>query len=141
MNWVKQSGSADLVAAALRAAVDERWRPPKLNATDAAPATRTGKLGPRRHRGSAGVSGALSRESGDLATARDLYYRLHPPGDLLFGEINEAPPREALQQRGLIQSGSVRQPLVPLAEDGQVEVEKRLAAGAELLPLVASRLT
>ncbi|UQS26016.1 4-hydroxy-tetrahydrodipicolinate synthase [Amycolatopsis thermalba] len=76
-------------------------------------------------------------ETGDLATARDLHYRLHPLADLLFVETNPAPLKWALQQRGLIGSGFVRPPLVPLTEDGQAEVEKLLAAGADLLPPAA----
>ncbi|WP_216894357.1 4-hydroxy-tetrahydrodipicolinate synthase [Nocardia alni] len=78
-------------------------------------------------------------DTGDYAKARDLHYRLHPLADLLFIETNPAPLKWALAQQGRIESGFVRPPLVPLTDDGKVEAEKLLAAGAELLPPGDSR--
>ncbi|WP_163509253.1 4-hydroxy-tetrahydrodipicolinate synthase [Fodinicola acaciae] len=70
---------------------------------------------------------------GDLATARDLHYRLHPLVDLLFAETNPAPAKWVLEQRGLVSSGHVRPPLITPTEAGLAKIRQLLAAGEDLL--------
>lgn len=72
-------------------------------------------------------------EAGDHATARDLHYRLHPLVDLVFTETNPAAVKWVLEQRGLLGSGFVRPPLIPLTEAGQARVAQLQVAGADLL--------
>jgi 4-hydroxy-tetrahydrodipicolinate synthase len=72
-------------------------------------------------------------KSGDHATARELHYRLHPLVDLVFTETNPAAVKWVLARRGLIGSGFVRPPLIPLTEDGQAKAKSLLAVGEELL--------
>ncbi|ASR34566.1 4-hydroxy-tetrahydrodipicolinate synthase [Prauserella marina] len=68
--------------------------------------------------------------AGDWDTARELHYGVHPLVDLLFAETNPAPAKWLMAQRGLISSGFVRPPLLPLSEKGQQRVCE-LAARAE----------
>ena len=77
-------------------------------------------------------------ESGDHATARDLHYRLHPLVDLVFTETNPAAVKWVLAQRGLLGSGFVRPPLIPLTGAGQARAKTLLAAADDLLSPVGA---
>lgn len=68
--------------------------------------------------------------AGDWERARELHYGVHPLVDLLFVETNPAPAKWLMARRGLIRSGYVRPPLVPLSEAGR-ETVRGLAARAE----------
>lgn len=70
-------------------------------------------------------------EAGDHAKARELHYALHPLVDVVFTETNPAAAKWVLAQRGLIDSGFVRPPLLPLSEAGQAHVA-RLMDGVTL---------
>jgi 4-hydroxy-tetrahydrodipicolinate synthase len=72
-------------------------------------------------------------DAGDHAMARELHYRLHPLVDLVFTETNPAAAKWVLAGRGLLGSGFVRPPLIPLTEDGQARAEALLAAAEDLL--------
>ncbi|GAB3142834.1 2,4-dihydroxyhept-2-ene-1,7-dioic acid aldolase [Micromonospora sonneratiae] len=72
-------------------------------------------------------------EAGDLDRARELHYALHPLVDLLFVETNPAPAKWLLAERGLIASGHVRQPLIPLTDAGKDQARALLANSADLL--------
>jgi 4-hydroxy-tetrahydrodipicolinate synthase len=72
-------------------------------------------------------------EAGDHPRARELHYRLHPLVDLVFTETNPAAVKWVLAQRGLLGSGFVRPPLIPLTDHGQRRATALLDAGAELL--------
>jgi 4-hydroxy-tetrahydrodipicolinate synthase len=69
-------------------------------------------------------------EAGDLATARDIHFGLHPLVDLLFVETNPAPAKWVLHCWGRLASPHVRMPLLPLSGAGVGEVERLLAEGA-----------
>lgn len=79
--------------------------------------------------------------AGDWDRARELHYGVHPLVDLLFAETNPAPAKWLMAERGLISSGYVRPPLVPLTEQGQEKV-RALARQAEqyLTPVDARSL-
>jgi 4-hydroxy-tetrahydrodipicolinate synthase len=68
--------------------------------------------------------------AGDDTRARDIHYGVHPLVDLLFVETNPAPAKWLMKERGLLPSGHVRPPLVPLSEAGRARV-RALAAAAE----------
>ena len=53
-------------------------------------------------------------QAGESRQARDLHYALHPVTDVIFTETNPAAAKWVLAQAGLIGSGYVRPPLVPL---------------------------
>jgi len=72
-------------------------------------------------------------ESGDLETAREIHYGLHPLVDLLFVETNPAPGKWVLEQRGLIESGHVRSPLIEPTDAGLVTIKKLMNAGEKYL--------
>jgi 4-hydroxy-tetrahydrodipicolinate synthase len=72
-------------------------------------------------------------EAGDHQRARELHYRLHPLVDLVFTETNPAAVKWVLAQRGLLGSGFVRPPLIPLTDHGQRRATTLLDTGAELL--------
>jgi 4-hydroxy-tetrahydrodipicolinate synthase len=72
-------------------------------------------------------------EAGDLDKARQIHFALHPVTDVIFTETNPAAAKWVLAQAGLIGSGFVRPPLVPLTEAGQATVLRLLAAGAAVL--------
>jgi 4-hydroxy-tetrahydrodipicolinate synthase len=74
-----------------------------------------------------------SWESGDFDRARELHYGLHPLVDLLFVETNPAPGKWVLEQRGLIESGYVRPPLIPPTEAGLAQIHGLLAEGEAFL--------
>ncbi len=67
--------------------------------------------------------------AGDLDRAREIHYGLHPLVDLLFVETNPAPGKWVLEQRGLINSGFVRPPLITPTDAGLVTMKQFLAAG------------
>lgn len=69
-------------------------------------------------------------EAGDLQTARELHFGLHPLVDLLFVETNPAPAKWVLRQWGRLASDHVRPPLLPLSEEGVPRVARLLAEGA-----------
>jgi 4-hydroxy-tetrahydrodipicolinate synthase len=73
-------------------------------------------------------------DSGDHERARDLHYRLHPLVDVIFTETNPAAAKWVLADRGLLGSGMVRPPLIPLTEAAEQRVRTLLAAGEDLLP-------
>jgi 4-hydroxy-tetrahydrodipicolinate synthase len=72
-------------------------------------------------------------ESGDLELARELHYGLHPLVDLLFVETNPAPGKWVLEQRGLIESGFVRPPLITPTPGGLTKITEYLEAGKQYL--------
>jgi 4-hydroxy-tetrahydrodipicolinate synthase len=72
-------------------------------------------------------------ESGDLELARELHYGLHPLVDLLFVETNPAPGKWVLEQRGLIESGFVRPPLITPTPAGLIKINEYLEAGRQYL--------
>jgi 4-hydroxy-tetrahydrodipicolinate synthase len=75
-------------------------------------------------------------QAGDQQRARELHYRLHPLVDLVFTETNPAAVKWLLAERGLIGSGYVRPPLIPLTEAGRARAEALLAGSEDLLASV-----
>ena len=71
--------------------------------------------------------------AGEFGKARDLHFGLHPVTDVIFTETNPAAAKWVLSQAGLITSGFVRQPLVPLTAAGQAAALALLRAGAPVL--------
>ncbi|TFC41953.1 4-hydroxy-tetrahydrodipicolinate synthase [Cryobacterium sp. TMT1-21] len=71
--------------------------------------------------------------AGDIETARRIHYGLHPLVDLLFVETNPAPGKWVLEQRGLIESGFVRPPLITPTDAGIAKMKTLLAAGEPYL--------
>jgi 4-hydroxy-tetrahydrodipicolinate synthase len=71
--------------------------------------------------------------SGDLELAREVHYGLHPLVDLLFVETNPAPGKWVLEQRGLIESGFVRPPLITPTPGGLAKITEYLEAGKQYL--------
>ena len=71
--------------------------------------------------------------AGDIETARRIHYGLHPLVDLLFVETNPAPGKWVLEQRGLIESGFVRPPLITPTPGGIATMKTFLAAGEQYL--------
>jgi len=72
-------------------------------------------------------------QAGDQARARELHYRLHPLVDLVFTETNPAAVKWLLAERGLIGSGYVRPPLIPLTEAGRARAAELLTGSEHLL--------
>ena len=72
-------------------------------------------------------------QNGELAEARELHFALHPVTDVIFTETNPAAAKWVLAQAGLIASGFVRPPLVPLTESGQAAALRLLREGAPVL--------
>jgi dihydrodipicolinate synthase/N-acetylneuraminate lyase len=58
---------------------------------------------------------------------------LHPVTDVIFTETNPAAAKWVLARAGLIGSGYVRPPLVPLTEPGQAKALALLKQGAPML--------
>jgi 4-hydroxy-tetrahydrodipicolinate synthase len=82
--------------------------------------------------------GAVARmyehwEAGEFNKARELHFGLHPVTDVIFTETNPAAAKWVLAQAGLIGSGYVRPPLVPLTEPGQARVRELLRQGLPVL--------
>jgi 4-hydroxy-tetrahydrodipicolinate synthase len=71
--------------------------------------------------------------AGEFDKARELHFGLHPVTDVIYTETNPAAAKWVLAQAGLIGSGFVRPPLVPLTEAGQVTARRLLKAGAPVL--------
>jgi 4-hydroxy-tetrahydrodipicolinate synthase len=71
--------------------------------------------------------------AGELDAARDLHFGLHPVTDVIFTETNPAAAKWVLARAGLIGSGFVRPPLVPLSGPGQRRVLELLRQGAGVL--------
>jgi len=72
-------------------------------------------------------------QAGEFDQARDLHFGLHPVTDVIFTETNPAAAKWVLAQAGLIKSGYVRPPLIPLTETGQATALALLRAGAPVL--------
>ena len=72
-------------------------------------------------------------EAGEFDKARELHFGLHPVTDVIFTETNPAAAKWVLAQAGLIGSGYVRPPLVPLTEPGQAKVRELLRQGLPVL--------
>jgi 4-hydroxy-tetrahydrodipicolinate synthase len=72
-------------------------------------------------------------EAGEFDKARELHFGLHPVTDVIFTETNPAAAKWVLARAGLIQSGFVRPPLVPLTEPGQARVLELLRRGSAVL--------
>jgi 4-hydroxy-tetrahydrodipicolinate synthase len=72
-------------------------------------------------------------EAGEFEEARELHFGLHPVTDVIFTETNPAAAKWVLARAGLIGSGFVRPPLVPLTEPGQRRALELLRAGASVL--------
>ncbi|MEN8161439.1 MAG: 4-hydroxy-tetrahydrodipicolinate synthase [Myxococcota bacterium] len=64
-------------------------------------------------------------KAGDLARARDVYYRLLPLVDAMFCETNPIPVKAALAMRGLIQE-ELRLPLVPISDSSRSRLQLAL---------------
>jgi 4-hydroxy-tetrahydrodipicolinate synthase len=82
--------------------------------------------------------GAVARmyehwEAGEFDKARELHFGMHPVTDVIFTETNPAAAKWVLAQAGLLGSGFVRPPLVPLTEPGQRRVVELLRQGAPVL--------
>ena len=71
---------------------------------------------------------------GRTEEAIDLHYRLHPLVELVFLETNPAPIKAVLAERGLIASGHVRPPLLPLTDQGRTKAAALLDAAGDLVP-------
>ncbi|SDL10685.1 4-hydroxy-tetrahydrodipicolinate synthase [Tessaracoccus oleiagri] len=71
--------------------------------------------------------------AGDWGKARELHYGVHPLVDLLFVETNPAPAKWLMAERGLIASGAVRPPLIPLTDEGQAKVRALADEAADYL--------
>ena len=78
--------------------------------------------------------------NGEFDLARDLHFGLHPVTDVIFTETNPAAAKWVLAEAGLIQSGYVRPPLVPLTEPGQAKALALLREGAAVLEGPVSRV-
>ncbi len=72
-------------------------------------------------------------ENGEFEQARELHFALHPVTDVIFTETNPAAAKWVLARAGLIGSGFVRPPLVPLTEAGQAAALRLLRQGAPAL--------
>jgi 4-hydroxy-tetrahydrodipicolinate synthase len=72
-------------------------------------------------------------QAGDQERARELHYRLHPLVDLVFTETNPAAVKWLLAERGLLGSGYVRPPLIPLTEAGRARAAELLTGSEHLL--------
>ena len=71
------------------------------------------------------VEGVRAFRSGDLARARDVYYRLLPLLDALFCETNPIPVKAALAMRGLIRE-ELRLPLVRMGDANRARLQLAL---------------
>ncbi|MBO0802304.1 MAG: 4-hydroxy-tetrahydrodipicolinate synthase [Nocardiopsaceae bacterium] len=71
--------------------------------------------------------------AGEFEKARELHFGLHPVTDVIFTETNPAAAKWVLARAGLIGSGYVRPPLVPLTEPGQRRALELLERGAPVL--------
>ena len=80
-------------------------------------------------------------EAGEFDKARELHFGLHPVTDVIFTETNPAAAKWVLAQAGLIGSGFVRPPLVPLTEPGQAKVRELLRQGLAVLDGPVGRVT
>jgi 4-hydroxy-tetrahydrodipicolinate synthase len=79
--------------------------------------------------------------AGEFEAARDLHFGLHPVTDVIFTETNPAAAKWVLARAGLLGSGFVRPPLVPLTEPGQRRVLELLSQGAAMLDGPVARVT
>ena len=65
--------------------------------------------------------------NGDQPRARALHYELHPLVDAAFAEVNPVPAKWVMERKGLLASGTVREPLAALSEQAQRRVTELLA--------------
>ncbi|HEX3961191.1 MAG TPA: 4-hydroxy-tetrahydrodipicolinate synthase [Trebonia sp.] len=79
-------------------------------------------------------------EAGELDKAREIHFGLHPVTDVIFTETSPAAAKWVLAQAGIIKSGNVRLPLVPLTDAGQRTVRQLLKKGAPVLDGPVARL-
>lgn len=70
---------------------------------------------------------------GEFDKARELHFGLHPVTDVIYTETNPAAAKWVLARAGLIASGFVRQPLVPLTDIGQAKALALLRQGRRVL--------
>src|SRR5262249_56157067 len=73
-------------------------------------------------------------EAGEFDKARELHFGLHPVTDVIFTETNPAAAKWVLAQAGLIKSGFVRPPLVPLTGPRQPPAPDLLRHGPPAPP-------
>ena len=71
--------------------------------------------------------------AGEFEKARELHFGLHSVTDVIYTETNPAAAKWVLAQAGLIASGFVRQPLVPLTDAGQARALALLGQGSPVL--------
>ena len=71
--------------------------------------------------------------AGEFDQARELHFGLHPVTDVIYTETNPAAAKWVLRQAGLIASGFVRPPLVPLTDAGQHTALGLLRLGTSVL--------
>jgi 4-hydroxy-tetrahydrodipicolinate synthase len=71
--------------------------------------------------------------NGEFDKARDLHFGLHPVTDVIFTETSPVAAKWVLARAGLIRSGYVRPPLIPLTEPGQAHALALLREGAPML--------
>jgi 4-hydroxy-tetrahydrodipicolinate synthase len=79
-------------------------------------------------------------EAGEIDKARAIHFGLHPVTDVIFTETNPAAAKWVLAQAGIIKSGYVRPPLVPLTDAGQRTVLRLLREGAPVLEGPVARM-
>jgi 4-hydroxy-tetrahydrodipicolinate synthase len=72
-------------------------------------------------------------DAGKLEAAQRIHYGLIPVTDVIFTETNPAAATWVPAQAGLIGSGFVRPPLVPLTEPGRDRVRALLRQGLAVL--------
>jgi 4-hydroxy-tetrahydrodipicolinate synthase len=75
--------------------------------------------------------------SGNTDDALELHYGLHPLVDVIFTETNPAAGKWVLEHIGVLHSGFVRPPLIPLTPDGQNRVKALLETGGKYVSPVA----
>ncbi len=65
--------------------------------------------------------------AGDLATARNLHYKLFPLMQAMFYDTNPVPAKKSLELMGKIKSGTPRLPLYPMNDETLVRLKAALA--------------
>lgn len=65
--------------------------------------------------------------AGDLATARNLHYKLFPLMQAMFYDTNPVPAKKSLELMGKIKSGTPRLPLCPMNDETLVRLKAALA--------------
>jgi len=83
--------------------------------------------------GGAGFVSATANLAPAATALMYVHFGLHPVTDVIFTETNPAAAKWVLARAGLIGSGYVRPPLVPLTEAGQATALALLKRGARML--------